>query len=269
MSRRFEIKNCCENCRYATNYTGYDDFVCGHCGSMLRAERFDCEYFKLDKYKGGIIMASRRDGTVCSCYKNGRCLGTKEVEVCNCKGNTSVCDFYPQKRNNKTAEDIMQNVDNISDTIKEISDNIVMEYCKDLDDLMSVIKEQLQNNGGITDTELEFLIMDLANALYFTGSAQEDLGIKEDTCKAIRQEVYSKAREQATGKTVADKTAQAELIAQTETMTLAIYSRAYKKVKLRMDAGYEMLNSLKKVMNKRIAEMELSNSRYINKSEVN
>lgn len=212
-------------------------------------------------------MASRRDGTVCSCYKNGRCLGTKEVEVCNCKGNTSVCDFYPQKRNNKTAKDIMQNVDNISDTIKEISDKLVTKYCKDLDDLMSVIKEQLQNNGGITDTELEFLIMDLANALYFTGSAQEDLGIKEDTCKAIRQEVYSKAREQATGKTVADKTAQAELIAQTETMTLAIYSRAYKKVKLRMDAGYEMLNSLKKVMNKRITEMELSNSRYINHSE--
>lgn len=104
---------------------------------------------------------------------------------------------------------------------------------------------------------------DLANILYFTGSVQEDLGIKEDTCKAIRQKVYSKAREQATGKIVADKTAQAE------TMTLAIYSRAYKKVKLRMDAGYEMLNSLKKVMNKRITEMELSNSRYINKSEVN
>ena len=212
-------------------------------------------------------MASRRDGTVCSCYKNGRCLGTKEVEVCRCKGNTSVCDFYPQKRNNKTAEDIMQNVDNISDTIKEISDGLVNNYCKDLNNLMSVIREELQNNGEITDEELELHILDLANTLYFTGSAQEDLGIKEDTCKVIRQEVYSKAREQATGKTVADKTAQAELIAQAETMTLAIYSRAYKKVKLRMDARYEMLNSLKKVMNKRITEMELSNSRYINHSE--
>ena len=167
----------------------------------------------------------------------------------------------------KNAESIMQNVDNISDTIKEISDNLVTEYCKDLDDLMLVIREELQDNMEITDEELEFHILDLANTLYFTGSAQEDLGIKEDTCKAIRQEVYSKAREQATGKTVADKTAQAELIAQAETMTLAIYSRAYKKVKLRMDAGYEMLNSLKKVMNKRITEMELSNSRYINHSE--
>lgn len=167
----------------------------------------------------------------------------------------------------KTVESIMQKVGNISNTIKEISDELVIKYCKDLDDLMSVIREELQDKGEVIDEELEFHIMDLANTLYFTGSAQEDLGIKEDICKAIRQEVYAKAREQATGKTVADKTAQAELVVQAETMTLAIYSRAYKKVKLRMDAGYEMLNSLKKVMNKRIAEMELSNSRYINHSE--
>ena len=166
----------------------------------------------------------------------------------------------------KTAGSIMQNVDDISDTIKEISDNLVKEYCEDLDNIMSELRQEITSKE-IDNYILESYIMELANILYFTGSAQEDLGIKEDTCKAIRQEVYSKAREQATGKTVADKTAQAELIAQTETMTLAIYSRAYKKVKLRMDAGYEMLNSLKKVMNKRITEMELSNSRYINHSE--
>lgn len=174
---------------------------------------------------------------------------------------TKVNDEQP-----KTAESIMKNVDNISDTIKEISDKLVTKYCDDLDDLMIDIKSILTNDT-MTDSYLETAILDLANTLYFTGSAQEDLGIKEDICKSIRQEVYSKAREQATGKTVADKTAQAELIAQAETMTLAIYSRAYKKVKLRMDAGYEMLNSLKKVMNKRITEMELSNSRYINKSK--
>lgn len=166
----------------------------------------------------------------------------------------------------KTAESIMKNVDSISNTIQEISDKLIEKYCKSLDVEMAVIRLELKENNSLTDDILEKHILELANILYFTGSAQEDLGIKEDTCKAIRQEVYSKAREQATGKTVADKTTQAELTAQAETMTLAIYSRAYKKVKLRMDAGYEMLNSLKKVMNKRITEMELSNSRYINHS---
>jgi hypothetical protein len=186
--------------------------------------------------EGGIIMGSRREG----------------------KANVE----QP-----KTAESIMQKVDSISDTIQEISDKLIEKYCKSLDVEMAVIRLELKENNSLTDDTLEKHILELANILYFTGSAQEDLGIKEDTCKAIRQEVYSKAREQATGKTVADKTAQAELTAQAETMTLAIYSRAYKKVKLRMDAGYEMLNSLKKVMNKRITEMELSNSRYINHSE--
>ena len=217
-------------------------------------------------------MASRREGNVCSCYKDGRCLGTKEVEVCSCKGNILVCDFYPEKRNNNSIsynsiDEVMKNVDNISDTIKEISDKLVTKYCSELNEEMKKIGNMLICSQNMTDNELDFEILNLANILYFVGAGQEDLGIKEDTCKAIRQEVYSKAREQATGKTVADKTAQAELIAQAETMTLAIYSRAYKKVKLRMDAGYEMLNSLKKVMNKRITEMELSNSRYINHSE--
>lgn len=167
----------------------------------------------------------------------------------------------------KTAESIMKKVDNISDTIGELSDNLVRRYCKDLNILMLNIQAFIKANN-VTDEFLETSILDLANILYFTGSAQEDLGIKEDICKAIRQEVYSFYRNEATG-TVADKTALAELACQKETTTLAIYSRAYKKVKLRMDAGYEMLNSLKKVMNKRITEMELSNSRYINHSEVN
>lgn len=167
----------------------------------------------------------------------------------------------------KTAEEIMENVDSISETIRKISDKLLKKYCIDLDSEMKKIGNILLCSQTLSDTELEFEILNLANILYFVGSAQEDLGIKEDTCKAIRQEVYSKAREMSTGRTVADKTAQAEIMAQAETMTLAIYSRSYKKVKLKMDAGYEMLNSLKKIMNKRITEMELSNSKYINHGE--
>ena len=43
-------------------------------------------------------------------------------------------------RRDKTTNSIMNKVDNTSNTIKEISDKLVTEYCKDLDDLMSVIK---------------------------------------------------------------------------------------------------------------------------------
>lgn len=229
MSRRFKVKNCCENCVYATNYTGYDDFTCGSCGSMIRAERFDCKDFKPS------YSAEHK--------------AEEEALKKDITGN------------------VIEEVESSGTNIKEISDKLVSSYCKDLDEIMIVISENLRDSGSMTDTELEYYIMDLANTLYFVGTAQEDLGIKEDICKSIRQRVYSKARDEALGKTVADRTAQAELAVQEETLVLSIYSRTYKKVKLRMEAGYEMLNSLKKVMNKRIAEMELSNSRYINNSK--
>ena len=53
----------------------------------------------------------------CNCYnvridriygnemKYGVCLGTKEVDRCNCGGDESKCDFYPEKR--KKAEKLL------------------------------------------------------------------------------------------------------------------------------------------------------------------
>ncbi len=46
---------------------------------------------------------------VCDSYATysgeSRCLGTKEVETCNCDGDESKCDFYPEKR--KAAEKML------------------------------------------------------------------------------------------------------------------------------------------------------------------
>lgn len=160
--------------------------------------------------------------------------------------------------------DVMDKVNNLSKDVVEISNNLVAEYCRDLDNWMTTIDNDLRKNNStsIPNDVIEDYILNLASILYFTGSAQEDLGVKEDICKSIRAEIYNKVRENATG-TVADKDTAATLASQTETITLAIYSRAYKKVKLRMEAGQEMLNSLKKIMNRRVAELDLSNSKYV------
>lgn len=41
----------------------------------------------------------------CDCYyqqgMHFRCFGTKNIERCNCGGDTAKCDFYPEKRNPK------------------------------------------------------------------------------------------------------------------------------------------------------------------------
>ena len=43
----------------------------------------------------------------CDAYKNGRCLGTKEVDPCNCDGDKAKCSFYENvRKQGKAAEKV-------------------------------------------------------------------------------------------------------------------------------------------------------------------
>ena len=61
----------------------------------------------------------------CDCYEQytdflgksaGRCLGTKEIEICSCGGNESKCDFYPERRKKSRKP-------SLSDIIHELMEN--------------------------------------------------------------------------------------------------------------------------------------------------
>jgi len=153
---------------------------------------------------------------------------------------------------------IQKRVDDNSKLIEYIVDDLVEEYCKQLDDYMIFIKDVLSDiNNPPNSLELDDFIMNLPVLMYFTSSSQESLGIKEDIIKAIKQEIYSVAYDMNTG-TVATRTAAAELASQNESIALIAYQRAYKKVKGRMDSAMETLNSIKKVISRRIAEYGIS-----------
>lgn len=161
-----------------------------------------------------------------------------------------------------TRDDINNIIDRVegnSGTINEVVDSIVADYCKPLDDYMQIIDEILREGNEIADYELDDFALNLPSLIYFACSAQESLGVKEDVSKAIRSEVYNKVREKSQG-TVADKDSVADLASQQETVVVIIYQRAYKKVKARIEAAYEMLNSVKKVMTRRIAQYGISDS---------
>lgn len=157
-------------------------------------------------------------------------------------------------------------VDTVIEQIRQISNSQVGYATKELDSMMSNLYEIMNTQSAISNEELERYILKLANILYFTVAQQEQLGIKEDVSKLIRQELYSGVKRSTVG-TAAEKEATAVIESQYEEMVQIIYSRAYKDVKCKVDAGYEMLNALKKIMNARLSEMELSKSRYIGGTE--
>ncbi len=153
---------------------------------------------------------------------------------------------------------IQERVETNSELIDEIVDKLVSDYCRSLDDYIEQIQAIVSDQANpVTDQELDDFILNLATFLYFAGEGQESLGVREDVAKAVRAELYSRTFDLAGG-TVAARNAAAELACQSETVVQIAYSRAYKKVKLRVDSGNELLQGIKKVLTRRTEVYKLS-----------
>ena len=141
--------------------------------------------------------------------------------------------------------------------INVLVDNIVKGYCKPLDDLMSSISEMLNDAVRPSDEELDAWSCKLASCLYFAGEGVETIGVKQDVAKAYKMEKYNNAYDETEG-TISDKTAYAELQSQEEYLIHVIYTRAYKKANQKLEAGNEMLSSIKKVISRRMGAFNLN-----------
>lgn len=172
-----------------------------------------------------------------------------------------MADINSALANNVDIEQVHKNNDRVEAltvVVREMVKNIVDEACKELDTYMSIIEDILvDTETPVSDTELEDFTLNLPSLLYLVSSKREELRIKEDVAKAVHKDVYNRVREKAQG-TVADKDTAADLAAQSEAITVIVLQRAGSTIKTREEAAWEMLNSVKKVLTRRVAELELT-----------
>ena len=171
-------------------------------------------------------------------------------------------------------ESLMSEVDELTNYYTEITNNILISYTQDFDDLMRDLKRDIIENEP-TDMLLEKYLLELNNMLYFLSSKLEDVGIKDDISNMLTKEVYNnsylnnrvKDSEKKNKYTVAELTAIAENDSKQQNVLHSIYTRVYKQMKSKMDAGYDMVNSLRKIITRRMQESNLSTftpkSRYL------
>jgi mannose/fructose-specific phosphotransferase system component IIA len=151
-----------------------------------------------------------------------------------------------------------ERVESLTAVVREMVKGIVDEVCKDLDAYMTQIDEILRDTDNpVSDEELEDFTLNLPCLLYLVSARREALKVKEDVAKAVHKDVYNRVREKAQG-TVADKDTAADLAAQSEAITVIVLQRAGSTIKTREEAAWEMLNSVKKVLTRRTAELELT-----------
>ncbi len=151
-----------------------------------------------------------------------------------------------------------ERVESLTAVVRDMVKGIVDDACSDLDKYMYQIDEILcDKENPVSDEELEDFTLNLPALLYLVSSRREELKIREDVAKAVHKDVYNRVREKAQG-TVADKDTAADLAAQSEAITVIVLQRAGSTIKTREEAAWEMLNSVKKVLTRRTAELELT-----------
>ena len=164
-------------------------------------------------------------------------------------------------------DSMVENVNENVDYLKQIVDNVVSAYTKELDMIMSNIGNEIVDRNTPAPIELvEKYFLELSNCLYFIGEASEKLGIYDSISKAISKEAFNNAYmndeialdDKGKKRTVAELTALSENASLYEQMVSDVYNKAYKTVKIKVSAGESMCNALNKIMSRRMSELQLS-----------
>ena len=85
-----------------------DAIYCAYCGEELNPKPKKCKCYHTQEdryyftdYEKGFRAALKLPYKEYEMRTEGRCWGTKECDLCNCEGDESKCDFYPEKRKGK------------------------------------------------------------------------------------------------------------------------------------------------------------------------
>lgn len=158
--------------------------------------------------------------------------------------------------------DIETNVEYFNKTAAEAA----AKYTEDLDGLMNDLYSAVTQEHEAETPTLERYYLELTNMLYFMAQRVEQLNVYADMAKAQAKEVYNKsyltnsAAKDEKGKsmrTVAENTALAEEDSKYESTLETIYKSAYSVAKAKVQAGFEMVNTLRKILTVRGLEMQL------------
>lgn len=162
----------------------------------------------------------------------------------------------PKKITKDESEEIMDKVGANFELLQEIESDLISPYIKDLDKIIKRIQEILKrDNKDISNKELSQFILELPTTLYFTSEGVEKLALKETIMTAIKNDFYNRTNLRATGNIEARK-AIADLATQKEQLMQALYKSAYRTIKFKIDIGFELINSLKKILSDRMVSFE-------------
>ena len=139
-----------------------------------------------------------------------------------------------------------------SRTIDLLCKEMIDKYAVDLDKLIDTVKDMLNSNEEITTEEFEMMALKLPTLLYSVSCGMEYVGIRMDVSKAFEKEKYASTYLSLSTGSVKEKEFIATNDTYSEFIISVVTSRTYKQLQQKVQAGYELLAAVKKVLTRRI-----------------
>lgn len=171
--------------------------------------------------------------------------------------------------NSEILSKLIKEVQEESTPAVKLSNQLVEEYVKDLDEAMrelEIIMDSIGENSiqDIPDEQIEYYCVKIPNLMYYAGQRAEELGMQADLASNNKKVALNEALLKVSG-TVPEKKAKAEQITEDKALVETIYRRAYNSLKVKLEMAEKVYSGLKKALSKRISESDLdrfSKDRY-------
>lgn len=156
------------------------------------------------------------------------------------------------------SEPIKKSVEDNSDSLNNVVDEIVGKYTKELDDYIANLKViAFSDHPDMSNSEIHQSMMAIASSMYCLVPLMEKTFLKQSIANALTEEAYNTAYIGQEGGTVEFKKSMANSKIDKEKVITLVYKHASNRIKNTYNAADAVYSALKKVASAKVAEMQL------------
>jgi hypothetical protein len=154
-------------------------------------------------------------------------------------------------------QNIRESVESGSLQVADMVNSIIGNNSQEIDDYINMVRHSFLNDSQILDGDLDKIILKIPVYIYYLTQVLQEIDIRKGISAENAQYVENETLINSTG-TVAEKQAKAQNATVNNRVVQLAYKNAAGKIQAKINAAMEILNSAKRVQQRRLEEMKLT-----------
>ncbi len=152
---------------------------------------------------------------------------------------------------------IKESVESGSLQVADMVNSIIGTNSQEIDEYIDKVRHSFLNDSQLLDGDLDKIILKIPVYIYYLTQVLQEIDIRKGIAAENAQYVENETLINSTG-TVAEKQAKAQNATVNNRVVQLAYKNASGKIQAKINAAMEILNSAKRVQQRRLEEMKLT-----------